>query len=224
MSWRGRYPSAACSAASRGKSAYAVFAAMVRMSVVAPIVARYSGPRPSKAARASCEITVSCSEGTAPISPARKLMPRKRKPRIPDIHSSVIPALRLRGSLNAGIPFEIASTPVRAVVPLENAWRIRKRPMARTGSTSSGGGSGTGYRVPSRCRTIAVPTVSVIIATKKNVGTANTKPDSFTPRRLTTITKRTSTIASITLCSWTAGKAEATWATPEEIETATVRM
>ncbi len=93
------------------------------------------------------------------------------------------------------MPFEIASTPVRAVVPLENAWRIRKRPMARTGSTSSGGGSGTGCRVPSRCRTSAVPTVSAIIATKKNVGTASTMPDSFTPRRLTTITKTTSTIA-----------------------------
>ena len=58
-------------------------------------------------------------------------MPRNRKPRIPDIHRSVIPALRLRGSLNAGMPFEIASTPVSAVVPLENAWRIRKRLIAR---------------------------------------------------------------------------------------------
>ena len=48
------------------------------------------------------------------------------QPRIPDIQSSVIPALRLRGSLNAGMPFEIASTPVSAVVPLENAWRIEE--------------------------------------------------------------------------------------------------
>ena len=69
-----------------------------------------------------------------------------------------------------------------------------------------------------------MPTVSAIIATKKNVGTASTMPDSFTPRRLTTITKATSTIPSITRWSWTTGKAEATCATAEEMETATVRM
>ncbi len=36
-----------------------------------------------------------------------------------------MPALRLRGSLKAGMPFEIASTPVSAVVPLENACSSR---------------------------------------------------------------------------------------------------
>ena len=158
------------------------------------------------------------------MRPARKLIARNSTPRIPDIHSSVIPALRLRGSLNAGMPFEIASTPVRAVVPLEKACRTRKRPIARVGSTSSGGGSAIGWSVPSRWRTSAVPTVSPIIATKKNVGSASTRPDSFTPRRFTTITKTTSAIPSATRWSWTTGKAEDTWATAEEMETATVRM
>ena len=143
---------------------------------------------------------------------------------MPDIQSSVIPALRLRGSLNAGMPFEIASTPVRAVVPLEKACSTRKSPIARVGSTSSGGGSGRAWSVPRRWRTRAVPTVSAIIATKKNVGTAKTKPDSFTPRRFMNITKTTRRTARPTLCSWTTGKAEATCATPDEIETATVRM
>ena len=50
---------------------------------------------------------------------------------MPDIHSRVMPALRLRGSLKAGMPFEIASTPVSAVVPLEKAWSSRNRPNAR---------------------------------------------------------------------------------------------
>jgi hypothetical protein len=38
-----------------------------------------------------------------------------------DIQMSVMPAFLLRGSLNAGIPFEMASTPVSAVVPLAKA-------------------------------------------------------------------------------------------------------
>jgi hypothetical protein len=40
---------------------------------------------------------------------------------------SVAAAFRDCGYLNAGTPFEIASTPVRAVVPAENALRIRKK-------------------------------------------------------------------------------------------------
>ena len=67
---------------------------------------------------------------------------------MPDIQISVMPALRLRGSLKAVMPFEIASTPVSAVVPLEKACSSRKRPSARVGSISSGGGSATGCSVP----------------------------------------------------------------------------
>ena len=52
-------------------------------------------------------------------------MPSSSEPRMTDIQISVMPALRLRGSLKAGMPLEIASTPVRAVVPLEKARRIR---------------------------------------------------------------------------------------------------
>ena len=48
-----------------------------------------------------------------------------REPRINAIQIKVVPALRLRGSLNAVIPFEIASTPVSAVVPLAKALKIR---------------------------------------------------------------------------------------------------
>ena len=39
-SWRGRKPSCASSALSRGKSANDVFAAMIRMTVVAAMVSR----------------------------------------------------------------------------------------------------------------------------------------------------------------------------------------
>ena len=144
---------------------------------------------------------------------------------MPDIQSSVIPALRLRGSLNAGMPFEIASTPVRAVVPLEKACRIEEEPDRPGGLDVERRRVGHGCSVPSRWRTSAVPTVSAIIATKKNVGTANTTPDSFTPRRFMNITKHHERRPpGATLCSWTTGKAEATCATPDEIDTATVRM
>ena len=86
---------------------------------------------------------------------------------MPDIQSSVIPALRLRGSLKAGMPFEIASTPVSAVVPLEKACSSRKSPSARVGAISSGGGSGIGWSAPAGSRTSPVPTVSNIMPTKK---------------------------------------------------------
>jgi hypothetical protein len=46
-------------------------AAITRIKVVAPMVARYGRPRPPNVVRASCEMTVSASDGTAPIGPAR---------------------------------------------------------------------------------------------------------------------------------------------------------
>ena len=55
---------------------------------------------------------------------------------------SVMPALWLRGSLKAGMPLEIASTPVRAVVPFAKAWSSRKRVAAPScRCTSNDGGS-----------------------------------------------------------------------------------
>ena len=88
-------------------------------------------------------------------------------PRMADIQISVIPALRLRGSRKAGMPFEIASTPVRAEVPLEKACRIRN------GVTAAAVSSTHGRRVdhvPEGAREVAeeaMPTVTNIMATKK---------------------------------------------------------
>ncbi len=56
-----------------------------------------------------------------------------------DIQISVTPALWLRGFLNAVMPLEMASTPVRAVVPLEKAWRRRKRDTAVSSPCTSSG-------------------------------------------------------------------------------------
>ena len=95
-------------------------------------------------------------------------MARKSEPRISDIQMRVIPALRLRGSRKAVMPFEIASTPVRAVVPLEKACRIRKRPIAcRLGDLEVRAGSGPFRARPTKWRRNAVPTVRNIMTTKK---------------------------------------------------------
>ena len=73
------------------------------------------------------------------------------EPRMQDIHRSVIPALRLRGSRKAVIPLEMASTPVRAEVPLEKARRIRNSESACAACTISiGGGFSTLPNVPVR--------------------------------------------------------------------------
>jgi hypothetical protein len=112
----------------RGKSAKLVLVAMIRITVVAAITARYKNPCPPYIVRANWEITVSASDGIASIRPARKVMLRNRLPRIAAITMRVIPAFRLRGSLKAVIPLDIASIPVRAAVPLEKACKIKKGP------------------------------------------------------------------------------------------------
>ncbi len=58
-----------------------------------------------------------------------------------DIQIKVMPALRLRGSLKAVMPLEMASTPVSAVVPFANACKRRKGVSAPTvcNRVSSGG-------------------------------------------------------------------------------------
>jgi hypothetical protein len=77
------------------------------------------------------------------------VIPRKSTARMRAITRRVIPAFLLRGCLKAVTPFEIASTPVRAVVPLENAWRRRKSVTAAP-SEWTDGGSGTMPRPPDR--------------------------------------------------------------------------
>ncbi len=52
---------------------------------------------------------------------ARIDTPRKHEPRITPIHTSVLAAFLLSGILNAGTPFETASTPDNATAPDENA-------------------------------------------------------------------------------------------------------
>ena len=61
---------------------------------------------------------------------ARKLIPRNIVTAIAPMIPRVSAALRAWGRRKAGTPFEMASTPVSAVDPEENACRITKMPTA----------------------------------------------------------------------------------------------
>src|SRR5256885_6137683 len=79
--------------------------------------------------------------------------------------SRVSDAFLAWGRRNAGTPFEIASTPVSAVAPDENAFRITKivttpTPAARSGSRGIPAGSLETGHPP---RHFATPTTTVIV-------------------------------------------------------------
>ena len=80
-----------------------------------------------RAVRVICEMIVSVFRRDPPFCTAKNVMPRSRVPRMADIMTRVMPALRLRGSRKAMIPSEMASTPVSAVVPPAKARRIRNK-------------------------------------------------------------------------------------------------
>ncbi len=81
---------------------------------------------------------------------------------------SVMPAFLLRGSLNAVIPFEMASIPVKAEVPLENACNKRNGVIIPTVvNISVEGGLITVPRFPPIKRTRPIPTVIAIVHRKK---------------------------------------------------------
>ena len=72
--------------------------------------------------------------------------------------ASVVAAFRACGRLNAGTPFEIASTPVRAVAPWENALSSAKTVIPATAAGAaicSDAGTTAGH--PPRHRTAPTP-------------------------------------------------------------------
>ena len=65
--------------------------------------------------------------------------PRNRLPRIAAIQIIVVAAFFDAGGRKAGTPFEIASMPVKAVQPEENARRSRNSVSPSTAGTGGGG-------------------------------------------------------------------------------------
>src|SRR6187397_1769858 len=81
-------------------------------------------------------MTVSLDDGIAPVTPARIDTPMNITPTRTPITTSVVRALLASGRLNAGTPFETASTPVIALQPSANARRISNSPSASAGTTT----------------------------------------------------------------------------------------
>ncbi len=114
--------------------------------------------------------------------------------------AKVVAALRACGRRNAGTPLEMASTPVSAVAPDENALRRANTPMAPMVVAAPGSGSTSavmgGHPVVQRTRPMS--TMTPIATTNPYVGTANRTPDSRAPRRFAMVTKATNRIESST--------------------------
>ena len=126
---------------------------------------------------------------------ARKLLPRKKTPRMVAIQVSVVAALREPGALKAPTPLEMASVPVMATHPPEKARSIRNVNAKPVGDAAGrrrhlrgvrGDSRRRAYR-PSRAAQMPVPMSASIATMKAYVGTLNAAPDSRTPRRFTNI-------------------------------------
>src|SRR6266508_3959481 len=115
---------------------------------------------------------------------ARKLIPRNIEIATAPMIPRVAAAFRACGRRKAGTPFEMASTPVSAVDPDENAWRMTKRlaPAAAPARMWSAGTTAWG-QPPVAHLTRAVITKAKIERMNPYVGAAKTVPDSRTPRR-----------------------------------------
>ena len=85
-------------------------------------------------------VTFSSGSGTMCICAARIESPRNIAPSNDPIHIRVVIAFFHSGGLNAGTPFEIASTPVTAAPPEAKAFRTRK--IRAKPATFSDGGRG----------------------------------------------------------------------------------
>ena len=145
------------------------------------------------------------------------------------IISRVVAALRLFGFWNAGTPFEIASTPVRAAQPDEKARSSRKAVAMPAMASWLGSGMSSNWAL-SACPRLPVtawttPTTPIPTMPRMNAytGTAKALPDSRTPRRFIAVRKMTRPMATWTSWPRNDGIAVAAFCTPDETETATVR-
>jgi hypothetical protein len=130
------------------------------------------------------------------------------------------------GRRKAGTPLEIASTPVSAVQPDENARSTRSDKATPVSPTCSGlmsypALSATGGFPSDACN----PPTAIITMTpamNRYVGTAKVRPDSRTPRRFIAISTTMNSRLIPTRCAFSPGTAEMMLSTPAATNTATV--
>src|SRR3954451_13923352 len=104
-------------------------------------------------------------------------MPMNMMPRQTPITMSVDRAFFHSGGLNAGTPFEIASTPVMAAPPDANACRMRNNPTDDVCTRRAGSLGGIGSRWPVAWRTMPTMMITSIDTMKQYVGAAKMRPD-----------------------------------------------
>src|SRR6478609_6094794 len=136
-------------------------------------------------ARAIWDTTESVELGAACTCTARYETPRNIAIAIVPRMASVFAAFFPWGCRKALTPLAIASTPVSAVDPDENAFRTTKTVTAPT-PAGSGFGTTAWCRPPVTSSTSPTPTSTKIEVTNAYVGSANSRPDSRTPRRFAT--------------------------------------
>ena len=160
-----------------------------------------------KTVRAIWETTESVELGSACTCTARYETPTNIAIASVPSTASVLAAFFPCGCRNALTPFAIASTPVRAVEPDENA---RSRTNTVTAPTPAGSGFGTTARCrfPVASSTSPTPMSTRIEVTNAYVGSANSSPDSRTPRRFARTIRTRHASDSPTLCELSDGANE----------------
>ncbi len=121
------------------------------------------------------------------------------------IMSSVVAAFLLLGFLNAGTPLLMASTPVSAAQPEENARSTRKAAAKAVRLVCSGAMLkwALGARISSPSTSSRKPPQAMRNSTENMnayVGMAKAAPDSRMPRRFTTVSRTTMAMATAGLC------------------------
>ena len=139
---------------------------------------------------------------------------------------SVVAAFFACGVLKEETPLEIASTPVSAVHPAENARSTRNQTNGLVSLTGSAGVPTAKMLGSSPVNTFTMPKmiVKLRMKTKPYVGIEKSVPDSRTPRRFPIAMRKTSPTASGMAKSTTAPWAETIASTQAAMLTATVRM
>ncbi|SLA02017.1 Uncharacterised protein [Mycobacteroides abscessus subsp. abscessus] len=144
-------------------------------------------------------------------------MPSIIAPRSTPSATSARCARRIRFSLNCGVALAMASTPVNAAQPLENALSTSKIPMVPTVWEST---CGTLWLPPlTRPTTIT----DAMLTTNTTVGVTKALALLTIPRRLTAVIKASTESAIQTVYRPAAGKAEVSAAVPAVTDTATLR-
>lgn len=154
-------------------------------------------------------------------------MPRNIAAASPPIQTVVSAAFFSLGALNSGVVLEIASTPVSAVHPCENACSTAYRPMVLRPADAAANDcpSDTARATWEECVAAAISPATIVRRMEpinRYDGPANSHPASRTPLKFASVSISTPPMHISTRCACKAGTAVIIAATPAATDTATV--